>query len=146
MITTQPNKAGLIPFCKINGKIVMCFMVSSNARYGGALPQIAKGNVDPGECVQEAALREAQEELGLRVSNIIPGTMHECWDSIFSTRKNKYRLAVYTAEVKDIDSFDLPCYETEYTVWMTLEEFMKDGRVDQQSIVQKAYNEMRQFA
>ena len=57
-------KAGVIPyFVRPDGKVIMQFMVSSDAKYGGAAPQISKGNIDPGENVKDAAIREAHEEL-----------------------------------------------------------------------------------
>ena len=78
-------KAGLIPFYfdKSIGKFKYLMMVSSDAAYGGDKPMISKGGQDPGESNRATALREAEEELGLVLSNL-----QGCFDVGKSSSKN----------------------------------------------------------
>ena len=66
------KRAALIPyFIHPNGEVEMMFMQPSDDLYGGPDPQLAKGKVDPTDAtVEEAAIREASEELGLRRDNM----------------------------------------------------------------------------
>lgn len=134
-----PNKAGMIPYMfDENGKLRMLFMVSSDPKYGGPRPMISKGNIDEGEDDISAAIREANEELGLRTTNML-----EMPWSFFSEQvklsSSTYHLVlfacmIYSANQKD---FDAPHYETKYTKWMSLEEFQLTGRPDHKPIVEK---------
>lgn len=130
---SKERKAGFIPyfFDKTIGKFKYLMMVSSDARFGGDKPMVSKGGQDPGETDEETALREAEEELGLVRSNV-----HGCWHLCKLSYKN-YKLSIFAGEVKDVSNFVTPCYETEYTVWMTAEQFLKEGREDHYSIVEK---------
>jgi 8-oxo-dGTP pyrophosphatase MutT (NUDIX family) len=64
-------RAGTIPYIVDNNEILMMFMKPSNVEYGGDRFQIAKGRIEDGEDTKTAALREAREELGMFLSNIV---------------------------------------------------------------------------
>lgn len=127
-------RAGLIPYLLDDGEVRMMFMLPSDTTYGGAEFQIAKGRVDPGEHHLEAAIREAKEELGLLVSNIVGEVLH--------VGRVLGRTDLYVARVSEEDMFGLPANETEETRWMTLDEFMLEGRPLHQPVVQSAYREI----
>jgi 8-oxo-dGTP pyrophosphatase MutT (NUDIX family) len=135
------KKLGAVPWIRENNKVLMMFMTPSDPVYGGSAPQIAKGNQDAGESAQHAALREAQEELGLRGSNI-RSVLPEVSETV-TTRTASYALTVYAVEVLDIADFDQPHYETGSTHWLTLEEFQIQGRKNQQSLVRKIHAEIQ---
>jgi 8-oxo-dGTP pyrophosphatase MutT (NUDIX family) len=56
------DQAGVIPFRRIRDVIEICLIRNSGRRKW----KIPKGFIDPGETVQQAALKEAWEEAGLR--------------------------------------------------------------------------------
>lgn len=133
-------KAGVIPwFRRLDGTVIMQFMVSSDARYGGAAPQISKGNIDPGEDVITAALREAHEELGLKPDNIVNGTTRIVHEGLFELKTTSYDMTIFSMQTIDLDDFVDPHYETAYTVWLTREQFAKYGRKQHRDIVEKAF-------
>lgn len=134
-------KAGLIPFFRrADGTVIMQFMVSSDARYGGAAPQISKGNIDPGEDVMTAALREGYEELGLKESNILTSTMRLVHEGLFELKSTSYDMTIFAVEVQNLSDFADPHYETAYTVWLTREQFAKYGRKQHRELVEKAFS------
>jgi 8-oxo-dGTP pyrophosphatase MutT (NUDIX family) len=114
------GKAGFIPYVIERGLPIFMFMVPSDPRYGGELPQIAKGSVDEGESKIVAAIREAEEELGLRKSNIKNNT-------IKLVLKNNH-ITIYMGEVKNKEAFDKPHFETDSVHWLSAEEFKEKGR------------------
>lgn len=120
-------KAGAIPYFVKNGVIRMLFMIPSDARYGGSDPQIAKGQLEDGEDKFESAIREAEEELGLKRINILQDTL-ESQTFFVSGLKNAYEMYVVCFKVAAHDDFDAPHYETKATVWLTLDEFVLRGR------------------
>lgn len=127
------SKAGFMPFVIENGVPLYLFMVSSDATFGGAKPQISKGHVDKGETPEQAGIREAEEELGLRRSNI--GPVLKGWSGKQTGLTATYLMAIYAAQVKSKTAFDKPHYETERTVWLSAEEFKTQGRKEQAAIV-----------
>ena len=132
-------KGGVIPYVVEDGEVLMMFMVSSSSKYGGELPQIAKGGVEKNETVYAGAFREAEEELGLRERNIVKGSEKLCWSGYFKTTTTDSEMSIYSVQVKDQKDFGKPHFETKYTVWMTLEEFMMGGRDTQKHIVRDAH-------
>lgn len=128
-------KAGIIPFIKTEKGIEMLFMVTSNAKYGGPDPMIAKGHVDEGETPEQAAVREGGEELGLKPSNFA-GSPFLVEDATTQGLDATYIMRILAVEVKSKTDFDKPHYETEYTVWMTAEEYARRGRKNQLGFVQ----------
>lgn len=122
-------RAGLIPYVIEDNNIKMMFMVPSNAEYGGTVPQLAKGKVDPGEDTRAAAIREAKEELGLFYGNLL-----------FLEELGTFlgRTTVYVGKIKDKNMFGEPSFETSKVLWLTLEEFLNQGRDLHKPIVKAA--------
>lgn len=124
-------RAGLIPFyVNENGVIEMKFMIPSDQKFGGGDPQFAKGRIERNENHEEAAIREAKEELGLREDNV---------EWFFYLRAVLGRTYMYICEVTDRNAFDEPHYETQSTHWMTLEEFEETGRPLHRPVVREAH-------
>lgn len=130
-------RAGVIPFfVDSEGKVKMNFMIPSDTQYGGANPQFCKGKVEKGENEEDAAIREAVEELGLRETNVK-------WFSYLGVYLG--RTYIYICEVIDKDAFDEPHYETAETMWLTLEEFEEVGRDLHKPVIREAYMEFEEI-
>ena len=113
-------RAGLIPFYRDqDGNIQMMFMRPSEPKYGGPQFQIAKGKVEDGEDTETAALREANEELGLFKGNI---------KNLRKVGEFMGRTTVFIALIDDPNMFGDSTDETEEVKWMTPEEFYEQGR------------------
>jgi len=132
------EKAGFIPYVYEDGKPLFYFMVPSDSKFGGTQPCIAKGHVDRGETVRAAAQREASEELGLKASNIIPGTVKLVWKGKVEGKKTAFTMTVYMGEVRKKKDFNEPDSETGSTHWLTAKQFAEKGRKAQVRIVQAA--------
>ncbi len=113
------ERSGVLPYYIEDGDIKIMFMKPSNAKYGGAEFQMAKGKHEPGESAKEAGMREANEELGLFKGNV----EHTKNLGVFLGRTT-----VFVCKIKDPDMFGDCCDETDETKWMTPEEFQKEGR------------------
>lgn len=134
--------AGIIPYMIIDGEIKMLFMVSSNPAFGGDKPMVSKGGVDPGEDSLTGALREGNEELGLNSRNYAGAPF--LVDTIHITGfDSTYPMTIYAVEVLDPEDFDQPHYETEYTTWLTLEEYRAQGRRSHLVFVEKLASKLR---
>lgn len=138
-IAKAPKKAGLIPYVIEDGVPVFMFMKSSDANFGGDAPMISKGHIDEGESAKEAAVREAEEELGLKRSNMVTSTLKEVWHGELSGQTETYVMVIYTCQVKDKANFGKPHYETESVHWMTNDDFQTRGRSSQRKIVAQAH-------
>lgn len=125
------TKAGIIPFIKTGLGIEMLFMVSSDAKFGGPDPMIGKGNIDPGETPEQAALREGHEELGLKESNFANAPFLIKDSEIQGLCGDPYGMRILAVEVTNKEDFDVPHYETEYTVWLTDAQYHQVGRKNQ---------------
>ena len=138
---SKDKKAGLIPyfFNEELGVFEYLMMVSSNAAYGGPDPMISKGGQDPGEDALTTAIREAREELGLKVENLA-----ERPQLLTEKSYRNYKLTVYFAPVHSKHDFGEFCYETKETRWMTLADFIKFGREDHLIFVQSLDNLLTQ--
>ena len=126
------SRAGIIPIFENKG----LFMISSNADFGGPDPAIAKGTIDKGETSPQAAIREGEEELGLRISNMI-GKPKLGWSGKIKGLSDEYLMDVYYVQVKDPKAFDIPHYETKETVWLSLKEFENVGRQSHLHIIRR---------
>lgn len=122
-------RAGLIPFLRDGDELTYLLMVSSDPKFGGPRPMISKGKIEDGETPLEAAVREAEEELGYKKRNA-RGNPHLLFDGRQELYSGAYHLTVYGVEIQDRYDFDKWCDETEYTLWLTLEEFRQQGRRD----------------
>lgn len=118
-MTGKLYRAGLLPYIVEDGIIRFLLMKPSDAKYGGEEFQIAKGKIEDGETAEQAAIREAEEELGLVASNI---TGVELLGTYLG------RTEFFIAEVSDKYLFNEPCFETGETCWLTLQEFDLIGR------------------
>lgn len=113
-------RAGLIPYIVKDGVIHMLFMKPSKEKFGGDVFQLCKGKLEQGETPEQAAVREAKEELGFFTGNA-DGEIHKL--GVFMGRTT-----VFFVRVKDPDMFGEPHFETKETKWMTPEEFNQVGR------------------
>lgn len=129
----KQKRGGVIPYhITEDGEIKMMFMRPSDAKYGGPDWQIAKGKIDEeDDDIEAGSFREAEEELGLFTPNT----------------KNAQKLGtflghttVFITEVIDPspEKFGDPTDETKDTKWMTLEEFLEDGRDLHKPVVKAA--------
>ena len=112
-------RAGFIPYHIENGELSVLMMKPSDPKYGGPDFQIAKGHVDFGEDAKTAGLREAEEELGLRMCNVV---------AVLHLGNYLGNTEIYYGEVRDREDFGAPSYETGETRWMTFDQFFKTGR------------------
>lgn len=122
-------RAGLLPYVVEGGKIKFLFMKPADFRYGGDAFQIAKGKIEDGETSEIAAIREAEEELGLIRSNI---------DNPIFIGEYLGRTSFFIARVIDKNKFNPPHFETGETIWMALDEFQHEGRYIHIPIVEAA--------
>jgi 8-oxo-dGTP pyrophosphatase MutT (NUDIX family) len=132
-------RAGLIPYIKQDGIIKMLFFIPSDPAYGGDKPQIAKGRVDRNEDIKTAALREASEELGLVLDNVI-NTKLITKDLLSGMTADNYEFHLFASEIKDLNNFSEYGDETMETKWLTIEEFISQGRESQVELVKKTYD------
>ncbi len=89
------DQAGVIAFRRKRQTIEICLIRNR----GGKRWKIPKGFVDPGETVQQAALKEAWEEAGLRgrlVGGSIGSYEYQKWNL-------KLTVAVFLMEVKTVE-------------------------------------------
>jgi 8-oxo-dGTP pyrophosphatase MutT (NUDIX family) len=130
-------RAGLIPYMKADdGQYRYLMMVSSDPRFGGPRPMISKGKIEPGETKLQAAIREAEEELGFKQRNMrLP--LFEIADERVTLHSGTYDLAVFGVEIMDKYDFDKWCDETEFTTWMSLDSFKQKGRKDHVKYVER---------
>ena len=124
----------MIPYIITDGVVEMMFMKPSDPKFGGPDWQIAKGGVDEGETSQEAAIREAKEELGLFIGNIVDDKVEKlmAWSGI----------EFFCCEVESKYMFGEPHYETGAVTWMTSDEFKQTGRLFQQPVVEHLANKL----
>ena len=122
-------RAGLLPYVIEDGVVKFLFMKPADSRYGGDQFQIAKGKVEEGESSEQAALREASEELGLVRTNI---------GSPLFLGEVLGRTSFYVVAVKDKSIFTDPHFETSETAWMSVSEYQNSGRMLHLPIVQDA--------
>ena len=130
MAKNKQKRGGVIPYyIEEDGTFKMLFMKPSDAKYGGAQFQIAKGKIEDDESDEDGSFREAQEELGL----FEPNTRNRVNLGVFLGRTT-----FFVAEVIDKDKFGDTTFETGATKWMTPEEFQKEGRALHRSVVKAA--------
>ncbi len=131
---TLTYRAGTVPYyIDESGEIQMMFMKPSNSEWGGDQFQLAKGRIENGENTKDAAIREAKEELGLFVGNVL---------LVEEVGNFMGRTTVFLAKIKDRDMFGLPDDETADTTWMTLEQFMADGRDLHKPVIQAVHRQI----
>ena len=130
------NRAGMIPFYTDNGQIKMLFMVPTDNEWIDSIPQISKGRIEPGEMTLKAAIREAEEELGLKRSNL--SRIEPVGQ--FST------IMFYIGQVNDPEDFvQFDQTETQETKWLTLDEYVSQGRTLHLCVVQAAVEKIKEL-
>lgn len=124
------DTAGTIPYyIDENNDVHVYLMIPSNPDYGGTQPQLAKGQIDDGYTVKETAAKEAKEEVGLKLTNLK-----------FFKKLNDFKyidgkmIAVYYAEVKDINDFNDPHWESKWSGWINLSKDFNVIRPEQKHI------------
>lgn len=147
------NKAGLIPYV-IEPQAILYLMHQPNASKPELGPpgwQICKGtrmrleagrwtdirkpagHMESAESLQATALREAIEELGIKLENLL--NLHDIGNRDYhsATRGNRKTMRLFLSQVQDKDNF-LPLSEiatsTQDRRWMSAEEFRREGRED----------------
>lgn len=148
------HRAGAIPYVIENGEPVLMFMKPSSAEFGGSLVetvhadgtttsefvakwQIAKGKIETTDAsTKDAALREAKEEVGLFIGNVI--LTEEV--GVFMGRTT-----IFVVKVKDRDMFGSPGYETEDVAWLTEDQFIAEGRTLHIPTVQASLRTIRKL-
>lgn len=122
-------RAGIIPFIIKDGEIKFMFMKPSDPKFGGPDWQIAKGRVEGDDDNMTTALREGEEELGLKESNI---------NYVSELGYYLGRTSVFVCNVIDMEDFGPFHYETGDVVWLTRKEFDQLGRSLHRPIVRDA--------
>jgi len=135
-------RSGLIPFMKEGDELKYLMMVCSDPKFGGPRPMISKGKIEEGEAPLETAIREAEEELGFKQRNA-RGAILPIFDGRQELYSGAYHLSVYRVEIQDKYDFDKWCDETEFTLWMSLEEFKVKGRRDHVKFVEQLEAKVR---
>ena len=103
---THRARAGLIPYLMgDDGQLRYLMMVSSDPKFGGPRPMISKGKIEQGETKLEAAVREAQEELGFKLRNA-RGSLKLVADERVELHSGAYDLTVFGVEIMDKYDFD----------------------------------------
>lgn len=122
MVKKKIYRAGMVPYYIKDETIFMLFMRPSDPKFGTFSYQVCKGKVEENELPMEAALREAEEEIGLKISNIC-GEVHHIGTVLGRTD-------IYVCKIEDPLNFSSPSTpeEVESTKWMTPEEFQQTGR------------------
>lgn len=136
-MTKKVDRAGMIPFyVNDDNEVVMMFMIPSDHEYGGSQFQIAKGKVDPGETHEGAAIREAEEELGLLQTNYA--------SDVHFLGQYLGRMYIYIVEINSLINFNQPHHETAQVGWLTLEQFKNIGRELHEPLVYEAERYIRE--
>ena len=112
-------RAGLIPYHHISGNLHIMLMRPSNSKFGGDEFQVAKGKIEIGETPEEAAIREASEELGLKPHNVINVTYLGTFLGYTE---------VFYGQILDVSDFGETTHETAETIWMPPDKFLEVGR------------------
>lgn len=131
------NRAGLIPFyVEEDGTVKMMFMVPTENEWIESIPQISKGRVEPGEMVMRSAIREAQEELGLKRSNL----------SRIEPIGQYSTIMFYIGQINDPDDFDpFDPIETQAVKWLTFEQYQEEGRQLHVPVVRAAVEKIEEI-
>jgi len=112
--------AGGIVYRKNDDRIDVLIITDSYGKL--AFP---KGHVEKGETIEEAALRETEEEVNLENLKIITKVgVTKFWFTSAGERIHK-TLHLYLMETKDFEAEPSPQYEIQGCEWVSIEEFAK---------------------
>lgn len=132
-------KAGVIPYFKYQNKFFVGLVYSSNPKFGGYYPQIAKGKVDKKDNnLLDAAFREFNEETGIlredaiHVFSLKPKKI----ESIDGHTNEKLQSLLYTwaAEYKEKQPF-VKNKEIRKMEWFEIHEAINKIRPEQTKIL-----------
>lgn len=112
----KKDKVGSIVYHNDGKQLHFMFMIPSDPAYGGTDPQISKGHIDGGETPIISATREAEEELGLKKTNINSITLLKRFKIVGMTRT--YSLQLFGIEINNMKDFNSPHYETGRVLWL----------------------------
>lgn len=131
-------RAGMVPYVMQDGEPLFCLQLVSDPLRGGPDPQISKGKIEEGEDEAYAAIREAQEELGLKEENMMLETL-----TCLGVRLG--RTTFFHVQVLDKENFGPFCNETRAVEWLSLEEFETRGRELHRDIIREMYKDIIEF-
>lgn len=135
MTQEKVYRAGMIPYY-VNeyGVVKMLFQRPTDKQWTGDFFQLCKGRVEENEKFTDAALREAKEELGLWEGNILEQ---------YELGVVLGRTSMYLAKVENPAMFmPFDKREVEETRWMTLNEFLNEGRELHKDVVIEAHKKI----
>jgi len=141
------DKAGIIPYFIDKDQVYVYLMIPSDPHYGGTAPQIAKGQIDLNESPEQAAIREGEEELGLRRTNII-NISYCCEQKLQGMHTpgyplpQPYKLIIFIAKIISPRQFSKPHYETKRALWISERDIHKI-RSNQRALVQEAISKIK---
>lgn len=124
-------KSGFIPYFKNNKNTEILLMVPSDPNFGGDKPQFAKGEIEKDLSPLENALKEAEEELGLIVDNVL-------FADFLCKKKNIFW---FYGEIKNKNLKPFS-FETKEVVWCNMYDAKNIIRKDQISILEKFINKI----
>jgi 8-oxo-dGTP pyrophosphatase MutT (NUDIX family) len=128
-------RAGIYPvFIDQNGQMWVCLMIPSDPAYGGPQPQMGKGRVDDGQTNEEAAVREGEEELGLRRDNM--GKVELITRQTIAGLQTSYDIYVYSTIVEDPKAFDEPHYESSWAGFLEIDDAIARTRSNQRPFLE----------
>lgn len=164
----QVIKVGILPFTRADGALKIMVMKPFAEKEILGIPQfqIAKGtrriNISGSWCdmrlddllyadesfhepIMETALREGNEEIGLKTANI--KTLFDMGGFTFvsASRGTKKPLHMFAAEVIDKNDFSHFEATTSETRWLTPEEFAGEGRQDHVIIMHEVVERLIQY-
>jgi ADP-ribose pyrophosphatase YjhB (NUDIX family) len=121
-------RVGAVPYVVKDGELWFYFMVPSDPAYGGPHPQIAKGQYEGESTLKSEALREAEEELGLKPSNIRHA--FHVFTSKQKTKRGENQFHVWAVDIINMNDFKRPHWETGETHWLRESELKSRLRKD----------------
>jgi len=143
-VESNQLRAGIVPYYVDQGTIWVRLMIPSNSDFGGTKLQIGKGRVEPGEDVQETAVREGEEELGLKRTNFA-GPIVMVGQSLITGQEETYTFYCYAVQVKNVKNFNQPHYETGWSGWVPSEEALSKIKNAQKSLLLATINKIKQL-
>lgn len=136
-LNTRPKvyRAGMVPYYITDDEqVLMMFMKPTQTEWSGDKFQLAKGRCDEGEYHGDTAVREAKEELGLLESNMV--------DDPYHVGQYMGRTDVWIVLIDDPELFGEASDETAEVRWMSISEFLEDGRDLHRPVVFECYRDI----
>ena len=134
-MTEKRGRAGIYPvYIDQSGDIFVSLMIPSDPAYGGTEPQMGKGRIDDGQTPEDAAVREGEEELGLRRDNM--GPVEKLQSQVITGAQASYTIHVYCTQIKDPKAFDEPHYESGWTGLLQIDDAIAKTRTGQRPFLQ----------